>query len=262
VDVLNEGLDVPEVNTVLFLRPTESLTIFLQQLGRGLRRAPDKDALTVLDFVGQAHRRYRIDRKLKALLPRHRYGIDKEVELDFPHLPAGCSIQLDPVARGYVLANIRANLQNLAVQIPERIQTFESESQQPLTFGNFVRYHDYEPEVLLKQVSWSGWKARSGMQPAPTDPDLVPLRSALVRAVAWTSAPRSDRPLSSRPGRPASACSTRPGSRPMPCSSPSRRRSGNSRAGIHDPALRPGREAAQRHDGALHISRPRRSPTA
>jgi superfamily II DNA or RNA helicase len=42
------------VNTVLFLRPTESLTIFLQQLGRGLRRAPDKDALTLLDFVGQA----------------------------------------------------------------------------------------------------------------------------------------------------------------------------------------------------------------
>ena len=65
VDVLNEGLDVPEVNTVLFLRPTESLTIFLQQLGRGLRRAPDKDALTVLDFVGQAHRKYRIDRKLE-----------------------------------------------------------------------------------------------------------------------------------------------------------------------------------------------------
>jgi len=60
----------------------ESLTIFLQQLGRGLRRAPEKDALTVLDFVGQAHRRYRIDRKLKALLPRHRYGIDKEVELE------------------------------------------------------------------------------------------------------------------------------------------------------------------------------------
>ena len=67
-DVLNEGLDVPEVNTVLFLRPTESLTIFLQQLGRGLRHSPGKDCLAVLDFVGQVHRRYRIDRKLKALL--------------------------------------------------------------------------------------------------------------------------------------------------------------------------------------------------
>src|SRR2546430_9419011 len=87
-DVLNEGLDVPDVNTVLFLRPTESLTVFLQQLGRGLRHAPEKDCLTVLDFVGQAHRRYRIDRKLKALLSKRRFNIQREVEMDFPHLPA------------------------------------------------------------------------------------------------------------------------------------------------------------------------------
>ncbi len=109
-DVFNEGLDVPDVNTVLFLRPTESLTVFLQQLGRGLRHAPNKDCLTVLDFVGQAHRRYRIDSKLKSLLPKNRYAIDREIELDFPHLPAGCSIQLDRIARNYVLTNIRENL--------------------------------------------------------------------------------------------------------------------------------------------------------
>jgi superfamily II DNA or RNA helicase len=184
VDVLNEGLDLPEINTVLFLRPTESLTIFLQQLGRGLRRAPGKDALTVLDLVGQAHRRYRIDRKLKALLPRHRYSIDKEVELGFPHLPAGCSIQLDPLARAHVLANIRANLQNLAVQIPERIQTFESEAQQALTFGNFVRHHDYEPELILEKKTWSEWKALSGLRATPSEPDHQDLRRALVRLSA------------------------------------------------------------------------------
>jgi superfamily II DNA or RNA helicase len=84
-DVFNEGLDVPDINTVLFLRPTDSLTVFLQQLGRGLRHAPDKDCLTVLDFVGQAHRRYRIDSKLKALLPKHRFAVDRELELDFLH---------------------------------------------------------------------------------------------------------------------------------------------------------------------------------
>lgn len=94
VDKLSEGVDVPEINTVLFLRPTESLTVFLQQLGRGLRHAPEKDCLTVLDFVGQAHRRYRIDTKLKALLPRHRFSIDKEVEQDFPHLPAAAPSSL------------------------------------------------------------------------------------------------------------------------------------------------------------------------
>lgn len=159
-DVLNEGLDVPDVNTVLFLRPTESLTVFLQQLGRGLRHAPDKDCLTVLDFVGQAHRRYRIDSKLKALLPKTRYAIDREVELDFPHLPAGCSIHLDLIARDYVLTNIRENLRNLSVQIPERLQTFENEARQPLTFANFVRYHDYEPETLLVKETWAEGETR------------------------------------------------------------------------------------------------------
>jgi superfamily II DNA or RNA helicase len=102
VDKLSEGVDVPDLNVVLFLRPTESLTVFMQQLGRGLRHAPGKDCLTVLDFVGQAHRKYRIDIKLKALLPRHRFSIDHEVEMDFPHLPPGCSIQLDRISRKYV----------------------------------------------------------------------------------------------------------------------------------------------------------------
>ena len=189
VDVFNEGLDVPELNTVLFLRPTESLTVFLQQLGRGLRHAPEKDCLTVLDFVGQAHRRYRIDTKLKALLPKHRFGIDREVEMNFPHLPPGCAIQFDCLSRAYVLKNIRQNLRNLAVQIPERLQTFASEAKQPLTFGNFVRYHDYEPEALLVKDSWSGWKARARISPRPMDPDLEHLKKALVRA-AFINGPK------------------------------------------------------------------------
>ena len=184
VDVLNEGLDVPQVNTVMFLRPTESLTVFLQQLGRGLRHAPEKDCLTVLDFVGQAHRRYRIDSKLKALLPKHRFAIDREVELDFPHLPAGCSIQLDRLSRQYVLDNIRTNLRNLTVQIPERLKTFEHETRQNLTFKNFVTYHDYEPEVLLSNDTWSGWKARAQLTEYPVDPDLTRLKPALVRAAS------------------------------------------------------------------------------
>ena len=188
-DVLNEGLDVPEMNTVLFLRPTESLTVFLQQLGRGLRHAPEKDCLTVLDFVGQSHRRYRIDRKLKALLAKKRFNIEREVEMDFPHLPAGCSIQLDRLAREHVLANIRENLRNLADQVPERLESFEHESQQPLTFANFVTFHDYEPEVLLARKTWSQWKARARLVPVPTDPDITKLQSALISA-AQTSGPR------------------------------------------------------------------------
>jgi superfamily II DNA or RNA helicase len=181
VDKLSEGVDVPDLNVVLFLRPTESLTVFMQQLGRGLRHAPGKDCLTVLDFVGQAHRKYRIDTKLKALLPRHRFSIDYEVEMDFPHLPPGCSIHLDRVSRKYVLENIRENLRNLAVQIPERLQNFENETGKQLTFGNFITHHDYEPERLLFKETWSGWKSKAHLSQIPTDPDLNRLKKALIR---------------------------------------------------------------------------------
>ena len=68
VDLFNEGVDVPAIDTVLFLRPTDSETVFLQQLGRGLRLADNKPCLTVFDFIGNQHGdfrfdlRYRVDR--------------------------------------------------------------------------------------------------------------------------------------------------------------------------------------------------------
>ena len=57
VDILNEGVDIPGVNMVLFLRPTESSTIFIQQLGRGLRKYDNKDYVPVVDFIGNNYKR-------------------------------------------------------------------------------------------------------------------------------------------------------------------------------------------------------------
>lgn len=57
VDILNEGVDIPGINMVLFLRPTESSTIFIQQLGRGLRKYPNKEYVTILDFIGNSYKR-------------------------------------------------------------------------------------------------------------------------------------------------------------------------------------------------------------
>ena len=107
--------------------------------------------------------------------------------MNFPHLPAGCSIQLDRVAREYVLNNIKENLLRLHVQIPERLQTFVKETGQPLTFGNFVRYHEYEPEMLLTRETWTQWKARAQLEPKPQDPDLACLKSALIRMASMNS---------------------------------------------------------------------------
>jgi len=190
VDIFSEGVDIPEINLVLFLRPTESLTVFLQQLGRGLRHAPEKDCLTVLDFVGQVHRKYRIDRKFGALLRTQRRRIDQEVERDFPNLPPGCSIQLERVAREHVLRNIRESLGNLKHFIPESIQTFEEETGKPLNFGNFVDETGLDPLDILRNKTWSEWKALAGQIPQVRDPDLDSARKAFRRIVLRTDRSR------------------------------------------------------------------------
>ncbi|WP_289008924.1 DEAD/DEAH box helicase [uncultured Thermomonospora sp.] len=110
VDLFNEGVDVPQIDTVLFLRPTESATVFLQQLGRGLRPAPDKAVLTVLDFVGHQRKEFRFDRRFTALTGIPRSRLLKEAEAGFPTLPPGCAIDLDREVSKIVLANIRQAL--------------------------------------------------------------------------------------------------------------------------------------------------------
>lgn len=106
VDIFNEGFDIPEIDTVLFLRPTESATVFLQQLGRGLRQADGKDCLTVLDFIGKANRRFRFELRYRALTGASRAQLKEQIAQRFPSLPAGCSIQLDRVAQDIVLENV------------------------------------------------------------------------------------------------------------------------------------------------------------
>ncbi|MER8026610.1 DEAD/DEAH box helicase [Glutamicibacter protophormiae] len=110
VDLFNEGLDVPEIDTILLLRPTQSSTIFLQQLGRGLRRADDKAVLTVLDFIGQQRREFRFDVKYRALLDVTRKNLERVIDDGAPGLPSGCQLMLDRVARSIVLDNIRSQL--------------------------------------------------------------------------------------------------------------------------------------------------------
>ncbi|MCG5434543.1 DUF3427 domain-containing protein [Mycobacterium sp. MYCO198283] len=107
VDLFNEGLDIPEVDTVLFLRPTESATVFLQQLGRGLRLTRDKTVLTALDFVGHQRREFRFDQRFRALTGIGGKALQRQVEEGFPFLPSGSQIVLDRVAQQLVLENVK-----------------------------------------------------------------------------------------------------------------------------------------------------------
>ena len=110
VDLFNEGVDIPSVDVVLMLRPTESATIFLQQLGRGLRQADGKEVLTVLDFVGHHRKEFRFDLRYRAMLNRSRRQLESDINQGFPYLPAGCLLELDVVARDIVLKNIKEAL--------------------------------------------------------------------------------------------------------------------------------------------------------
>lgn len=156
VDMFNEGVDIPEVDTILFLRPTESLTIFLQQLGRGLRFAEGK-VCTILDFVGNSRPEYSHAQKFRALIGKTKNSTASEIEDDFQHLPLGCRIELTRQAKELILKNIKQATIN-AKNICARINDHKNNSTLDLNLYNFIQNN---PEVALTDIynksvkSWS-----------------------------------------------------------------------------------------------------------
>jgi len=150
VDLYNEGVDIPEVNTVLFLRPTESLTIFLQQLGRGLRLSEGKDCLTVLDFIGAANRRYNFEEKFMAMLDDQHHSVKEEIERGFTGVPKGCYIQLEKKASQRVLENISQNFRGYT-ELVNRIRCFKEDTGEDITFERFLERYHYRPEEIYRK---------------------------------------------------------------------------------------------------------------
>lgn len=107
VDLFNEGVDIPDVNTLFLFRPTESSTVFLQQLGRGLRRTRHKDILTVLDVTGRQHPSFRSDRHLRELLGHTPRELREFLEKGFGRLPSGCVLQFEERSQKDILERVR-----------------------------------------------------------------------------------------------------------------------------------------------------------
>lgn len=141
VDLFNEGVDIPQINTILFLRPTESLTIFLQQLGRGLRISEGKECLTVLDFIGQSNKNYKFADKYRALIGKTKKSVESYVKDGFVSLPKGCFIKLEKQAKEYVLRNIKGLKNNKDVLIG-KIKYFENDTGEKLNLKNFLKYNN------------------------------------------------------------------------------------------------------------------------
>jgi superfamily II DNA or RNA helicase len=154
VDIFNEGIDIPEIDTVLFLRPTESLTVFLQQLGRGLRLADNKECLTVLDFVGNSRPEYDFEGKFRALIGKTTTSIQKEIEDDFPHLPLGCAIILEKKAKDYILDNIRKATSMNKNQLLTKIRNYQHQTTLPLSLKNFSTFYHTPLQLIYKRGNW------------------------------------------------------------------------------------------------------------
>ncbi|WP_329042941.1 DUF3427 domain-containing protein [Streptomyces sp. NBC_01422] len=158
VDLFNEGLDIPDVDTLLLLRPTSSATVFLQQLGRGLRRTEDKAVLTVLDFIGQHRKEFRFEEQFRSLTNLTRNRLLTNIEQGFPQLPSGCQIVLEAKAKHLILDNIRSQIGVNVTQLAREVAQYAEPR-----LGAYLRESGRDLKELYRGNgnSWTGLLRRA-----------------------------------------------------------------------------------------------------
>lgn len=165
VDMFNEGVDIPEVDTILFLRPTESLTVFIQQFGRGLRKAEGKTRVNILDFVGNCRAEFNYTDRMRVMLGRTSMSVAEEMERNCPHLPFGCQIVLEPKAKEYIMNNIKgAILRFTTRKLIALTQNFQRHHSVTLTLTNFVKIYQLPLDKLYnKGRTWNTLLEEAGL---------------------------------------------------------------------------------------------------
>lgn len=163
VDLYNEGIDLPMVDTLLLLRPTQSPVLFQQQIGRGLRLAPGKESCLVLDFVGQHRAEFRFDRLLSSLTGLSRRELVDGVEQGFGSLPPGCHIHLQRQTREQVLQGLRALTTQNWRRLKTELQTYAAlRGRTAVRLAEFLHDQALELEDVYRAGTGqghSGWTA-------------------------------------------------------------------------------------------------------
>lgn len=160
VDVFNEGVDLPFVDTLLLLRPTQSVTVFQQQIGRGLRLHEGKQSCLILDFVGQHAAGFRFDLLYSSITGLSRREVLDGVERGFGRLPSGCHIQLQKQARERILANLRQALNQNWHRLQKELNAYSSlRGSRSITLQEFLQDQQLELEDIYRPGSngKSGW---------------------------------------------------------------------------------------------------------
>ena len=155
VDILNEGIDIPTINLLLFLRPTMSSTIFIQQIGRGLRKAKNKDFVTIIDFIGNHKKDYllinyfssEVDNKDTLFTKKEK--IINEIKNQFSNIPKSCYVELDRICQNRIIEKIekinfssKNILKEMYLDYKAEIGKFEDE---------FLRIRDFDTNIELFQ---------------------------------------------------------------------------------------------------------------
>lgn len=156
-DLYNEGVDMPWLDTLLFLRPTSSPMIYLQQLGRGLRLDEGKHSCLVLDFIGQHRREFRFDRILTAVTGIPRGELKSAVEADFPMLPAGCHMHLDKVSRDLILDNLKQTIGGGQKRLSQALRELGD-----VSLTEFVQKSGYDISQIYSAGGWTHLRRLAG----------------------------------------------------------------------------------------------------
>jgi len=174
VDLFNEGVDIPEIDCVLFLRPTESSTVFLQQLGRGLRLDTGKTNCLVLDFIGNQRSEFRFDQRFSALFGGTRQQVIREIETGITRLPGNCYFRLDKESRKVILDNLKAQLKANRARMVAELKVLANQLRRRPSLSEYLSETCYELADLYK-ASVGGWHAlleeAQLLTPIPTDAD-------------------------------------------------------------------------------------------
>jgi len=150
VDIFNEGVDIPSVNQIILLRPTQSAVIFVQQLGRGLRKYNDKEFLVVLDFIGNYEKNYCIPMALSSDKSFNREKIRKTVS-DGSSFLFGCStIEFDQVSRHQIYSAIDNSKLSKKKNIKEAYSLLKSELSHIPTFFEFKKFAEISPNLVIE----------------------------------------------------------------------------------------------------------------
>ncbi len=142
VDIFNEGIDIPSVNLVLMLRPTNSPIIFIQQLGRGLRKYKNKEYLTVLDFIGNHNRAFLIAVALKGSRYYDKDSLKVSVSNDFINIPGDTFVQLDRISKERILKQLEFENFNSMRYLKEEYLSFKSllKGRTPNYLMDYIKY--------------------------------------------------------------------------------------------------------------------------